>query len=133
MTPCYGPVPALDHGLIRTRSNPVLRPEKMEGRGSLLSTQNIAVVGSGISGLAAAWLLSQRHRVTLIERGSRLGGHANTVTCSMPDGAITVGTGFNGYNDSCYPNRSALFGCLGVRSAPSAMGFAVSIGGGGCE
>ncbi|MCB1493282.1 MAG: FAD-dependent oxidoreductase, partial [Rhodobiaceae bacterium] len=55
---------------------------------------NIAVVGSGVSGLAAAWLLSRRHRVTLYENDARLGGHANTVDVETSDGLIPVDTGF---------------------------------------
>ncbi|MFO1122329.1 MAG: FAD-dependent oxidoreductase [Hyphomicrobiales bacterium] len=98
-----------------------------------MSNQNIAVVGSGISGLAAAWLLSQRHRVTLIERGSRLGGHSNTLTCAMPDGEIAVDTGFIVYNEPCYPNLTALFAHLKVPTAPSAMSFSVSMGEGAYE
>ncbi len=47
---------------------------------------NIAVIGSGISGLAAAWLLSKKHRVSLFERDSRLGGHSNTVDLDLAEG-----------------------------------------------
>ena len=58
-----------------------------------LSSLKIAVVGSGISGLSAAWLLSQRHDVTLIEADDRLGGHSNTVIAALPEGEVPVDVG----------------------------------------
>lgn len=84
---------------------------------------DIAVVGSGISGLSAAWLLSQRHRVTLFESADRLGGHSNTVDV---DG-IPVDTGFIVYNERTYPNLSALFTHLGVPTRETVMSFAVTL------
>lgn len=88
---------------------------------------DIAVIGSGISGLAAAWLLGQRHRVTMIEAADRLGGHTNTVT--VPDGAVArpVDTGFIVFNEATYPNLCALFAHLGVATRASDMSFAVSL------
>ncbi len=98
-----------------------------------MSRLNIAVIGSGVSGLSAAWLLSQRHAVTLIERENRVGGHSNTVDCPMPDGDVAVDTGFIVYNEPCYPNLTALFAHLKVPTAPSNMSFAVSMGSGAYE
>jgi len=86
-------------------------------------TLNIAVVGSGISGLAAAWLLSKRHRVTLFEADDRLGGHSNTV---MADG-VPVDTGFIVYNERTYPNLTALLRHLDVPTQETVMSFAVSL------
>ena len=88
---------------------------------------NIAVIGSGISGLSAAWLLSKRHTVTLFEADRRLGGHSNTVDAKAPDrsGAVPVDTGFIVYNEATYPNLTALFRHLGIRTKPSDMSFAV--------
>ncbi|MDE2444668.1 MAG: FAD-dependent oxidoreductase, partial [Alphaproteobacteria bacterium] len=80
----------------------------------LMPIQKIAVIGSGISGLSAAWLLSQRHNVTLIEADGRLGGHANTVQVDVPEGQIAVDAGFIVYNNKTYPNLTALFDYLSV-------------------
>ena len=84
---------------------------------------NIAIVGSGISGLSAAWLLSQRHRVTLFESDRRIGGHSHTVQA----GGVSVDTGFIVYNERTYPNLTALFDHLGVVTKQSQMSFSVSL------
>ena len=52
--------------------------------------KNIAVIGTGISGMAAAWLLSQKHKVTVYESDRRIGGHSNTVTVAGPKGPIPI-------------------------------------------
>ncbi|PTW54329.1 putative NAD/FAD-binding protein [Breoghania corrubedonensis] len=98
-----------------------------------MSTQKIAVIGSGISGLSAAWLLSKRHQVTLYEAGSHLGGHANTVDVDTLDGRIAVDTGFIVYNERNYPNLVALFRHLGVASCETQMSFALSLQDGAYE
>ncbi len=82
----------------------------------------IAVVGGGISGLAAGWLLSRRHQVTLFEAEPRAGGHSHTVEAR----GQAVDTGFIVYNEATYPNLTALFAHLGVESQPAPMSFAVS-------
>ena len=87
----------------------------------------VAVVGSGIAGLGAAWALDRRHDVTLFESESRLGGHANTVDVVRGDKSLSVDTGFIVYNNVNYPNLSAMFGHLGVETKASNMSFAVSV------
>jgi len=95
--------------------------------------KNIAVIGTGISGMSAAWLLSQSHKVTVYECAPRLGGHSNTVTVADASGGIAVDTGFIVYNEQTYPNLTALFQHLGVPTQLSDMSFAVSLGGGDLE
>lgn len=87
----------------------------------------IAVVGSGISGLAAARLLSRRHTVALFEADARLGGHANTVEMTLDGQTYPVDTGFLVYNRATYPNLVRLFAELGVPAAPSEMTFSVAL------
>lgn len=93
----------------------------------------IAVVGSGISGLSAAWLLSRAHDVTLFENEARPGGHSHTVEAPGRDGAVPVDMGFIVYNTPSYPNLVALFDHLKVPTKSSNMGFAVSLNSGRIE
>ena len=94
----------------------------------------IAVVGGGIAGLSAAWLLSRKHEVVLFEADGRLGGHANTTEAPNGRGAPTpVDTGFIVYNEPNYPNFTALLKHLGVASIPADMSLAVSLDDGGFE
>jgi len=95
--------------------------------------KNIAVIGAGISGLAAAYLLRRRHRVRLFEQDERLGGHTNTVVISTPRGSVPLDTGFLVHNDRTYPNLVRLFQELGVATRDSDMSFAVSCQGSGLE
>ena len=88
--------------------------------------KRIAVIGAGISGLSAAWLLGQEHEVVLYEREKRLGGHSNTVMVEGAPEAVPVDTGFIVYNETTYPNLTALFSHLGVATKASDMSFAVS-------
>lgn len=98
-----------------------------------MTFRHISVIGSGISGLSAAWLLSQEHRVTLFEAEARPGGHSNTVDVDIDGTAVAVDTGFIVYNPPAYPNLTALFDHLKVPTAPATMGFSVSMGDGTYE
>lgn len=97
------------------------------------ATRHIAVVGSGIAGLSAAWLLSRTHRVTLFEAAGRAGGHSNTVMVPTGDTETAVDTGFIVYNERNYPNLTALFDHLGVATQHSDMSFAASLDDGRLE
>src|SRR3954471_15493292 len=88
--------------------------------------KTVAVIGAGISGLAAAHFLSRRHHVHLFEKETRLGGHTNTVVVEGAKGAVALDTGFLVHNDRTYPNLVRLFGELGVATRDSDMSFAVS-------
>lgn len=85
----------------------------------------IAVVGSGIAGLGAAWLLSRQHEVVLFEADDRLGGHTHTHDIELPGGRFAVDSGFIVFNRHNYPLLSQLFAELGVDSQPTSMSFAV--------
>lgn len=89
-----------------------------------MSQQHIAVIGGGVAGLGAAWLLSQRHRVTLFEANDYVGGHTHTLDCDTRDGRVPVDTGFIVYNEPNYPNLKGLFEALSVATQPSDMSFA---------
>jgi predicted NAD/FAD-binding protein len=91
------------------------------------------VVGSGIAGLSAAWLLSQRHDVSVFEKDGWAGGHANTVDVDTPFGPVAVDTGFICFNRPNYPNLTALFEHLGVPTKATSMSFAASVRGGQIE
>jgi predicted NAD/FAD-binding protein len=101
-------------------STPIPNPDKR---------LNIAIVGSGVAGMSAAWLLSKQHQVTLYEKDDRMGGHSNTVEVEVDVNASAqpVDTGFIVYNERNYPNLVALFEHLGVQTRATDMSFAASL------
>jgi predicted NAD/FAD-binding protein len=94
---------------------------------------NIAVIGSGISGLSAAWLLNEKHQVVLYEAADYLGGHTNTVDVTLDGISHPVDTGFLVHNDLTYPNLIQLFQHLDVETYASDMSFSVQIPDAGVE
>ena len=96
------------------------------------ATRRIAIVGGGISGLAAAWHLARDHQVVLFEAAPRIGGHARTVMAGKR-GDQPVDTGFIVFNHENYPNLVAMFEALDVPTEQSNMSFGASIDGGRFE
>lgn len=93
--------------------------------GRVSSLVRIAVIGSGISGLGAAYVLSRQHHVTLFEREARLGGHAHTHAIPVAGGVQPLDTGFLVFNERTYPNFITLLGQLGIASHATDMCFGV--------
>ena len=98
-------------------------------------SQNIAIVGSGIAGLSAAWLLSKKHQVTIYEKAEKLGGHSNTININygrnkFEEVPISVDTGFIVYNNKNYPNLTKFFDALDVDSIDSDMSLSISLNNG---
>jgi predicted NAD/FAD-binding protein len=85
----------------------------------------IAIVGTGIAGLTAAYYLNPEHEVTVYEQGNHVGGHANTVVLQAGDSEIGLDTGFLVYNETTYPNFTRLLKDLDVATQPSEMSFSV--------
>ncbi len=86
----------------------------------------IAVIGSGISGLSAAYLLQHDHEITVFESEESIGGHTATMDVNVQGKDYAVDTGFIVYNDWTYPNFIRLMDELGVQSQPTEMSFSVS-------
>ena len=95
--------------------------------GSSQKRLRVAVVGSGISGLSSAWLLSRQQAVTLYEKAPDAGGHSLTVDINVGERRVPVDMGFIVYNTNTYPNLTALFAHLGVKTEDSEMSFGVSL------
>src|SRR5664279_4784799 len=94
----------------------------------------VAVIGSGVSGLTAAYLLARTHEVTLFEADNRLGGHADTHDVATPGGSVSaVDSGFIVHNDRTYPWLRRLFAELGVAVRPTEMSMSICCDGCGLE
>jgi predicted NAD/FAD-binding protein len=91
-----------------------------------MAMKSVAVIGSGIAGLAAAFFLSRRHRVHLFEKEARLGGHTHTVVLPPDQGGVALDTGFLVHNDRTYPQFVRLLRELAVETRASDMSFSVS-------
>ncbi len=89
--------------------------------------KKIAIIGSGIAGMSAAWLLNRDNDITVFEADDHIGGHSNTVDAGKDGKPLPVDTGFIVYNEQNYPNLVALFDHLNVPTKPSDMSFAASI------
>ncbi len=97
-----------------------------------IRSHRIVVIGGGISGLAAAYLLAPHHAVTLYEADPNLGGHARTVMAGR-NGDQPVDTGFIVFNYANYPHLTRMFQDLNVPVAKSDMSFGATINGGAIE
>ena len=87
----------------------------------------IAVIGSGISGLSAAYYLSKKHHVDLFEKDDHFGGHSYTVDINPNEKKISVDVGFIVFNKQTYPNLINFFDEIGVNIEKSDMSFSVSV------
>lgn len=87
----------------------------------------VAIIGSGIAGLATAHLLYRDHEITLFESDSRVGGHVHTVEIESKHGMINIDTGFIVYNEQNYPNFVKLIQELDIQTQPSSMSFSVRL------
>ncbi|MGE3958838.1 MAG: NAD(P)/FAD-dependent oxidoreductase [Vicinamibacterales bacterium] len=95
--------------------------------------KRIAVIGSGIAGLSAAYFLSRKHEVHLFEKDQRLGGHTHTVMVESSQGPVALDTGFLVHNDKTYPRLVRLFEEIEIETIASDMCFAVACAGTGLE
>ena len=87
--------------------------------------KHIAIIGSGISGLTAAYLLSKKHNVTVFEKNATIGGHTATVDIEKDGDAFAIDTGFIVFNNKTYPNFLALLDEIGVSKQATEMSFSV--------
>jgi predicted NAD/FAD-binding protein len=106
----------------------------MEGKGLpegvRVTGRRIAVIGSGVGGITASYVLSHTDHVTIFEADGRLGGHADTHLVAPPSGPpLGVDTGFIVYNERTYPLLTRLFAELGVATEPSEMSMSVRCAG----
>jgi len=87
----------------------------------------IAVIGSGIGGVSAAWLLSPLHHVDVYEAEPRLGGHTRTIDVDCGSGPFPIDTGFQVFNRRTYPNLTRFFEHLGIVANDADMSFSVQV------
>lgn len=85
----------------------------------------IAIIGTGIAGMVAAYLLNEEHDLTIFEANDYVGGHTNTVAVPTEEGTYAVDTGFIVFNERTYPHFTTLLRRLNVATQPSTMSFSV--------
>ncbi len=90
-----------------------------------MEKKNIAIIGTGISGLTAAYMLHRTHEITVFEANGYIGGHTNTIEVEENGSIIPVDTGFIVHNEKTYPNFIRLMNELGVKVQPTEMSFSV--------
>ncbi|QTR49155.1 NAD(P)/FAD-dependent oxidoreductase [Candidatus Thiothrix anitrata] len=98
-----------------------------------MKVRNIGIIGSGITGLACAWLLHKQYNITVFEKNAYIGGHTHTIDVPEQDRQIPVDTGFIVYNDRNYPNLIGLFAQLGISTRDTDMSFGFSLNQGELE
>jgi predicted NAD/FAD-binding protein len=105
-----------------------------DARNSGSGRRRVAVVGGGVAGLTAAYILQREYDVALYETDDRLGGHAHTHDVVTPDsGAVPIDTGFIVHNTRTYPHLMRLFAELGVTTQPTEMSMSIRCDGCGLE
>jgi len=87
--------------------------------------KRIAIIGTGVSGLTAAYLLSKKHQVSVFEKSSIIGGHTATVDVELAEQHYAIDTGFIVFNDKTYPNYLALLSEIGIGRQATEMSFSV--------
>ena len=106
----------------------------MQQAAGIPAGRRVAVIGSGVAGLTAAYVLNRRDHVTVFEADARLGGHAHTHDVPQADGsALGIDTGFIVHNERTYPTLLRLFKELGVQTQDSEMSMSIRCDGCGLE
>ncbi|MFL0805314.1 MAG: FAD-dependent oxidoreductase [Agarilytica sp.] len=95
--------------------------------------KSVAIIGTGISGLTAAYKLNRLCDITVFEKSDRIGGHTATVDFDLDGKSYAIDTGFIVFNDWTYPNFIRLLDEIGVQAQPTSMGFSVSCAESGLE
>ncbi|OZB73847.1 MAG: NAD/FAD-binding protein, partial [Halothiobacillus sp. 13-55-115] len=98
-----------------------------EEKNTARSALNIAVIGSGISRIASAWLLSEKHRVHLFEKNDYIGGHTHTHAMDDHGQTVNVDTGFIVFNQPNYPHLTGMLKHFNLPTQPTEMSFGVSL------
>ena len=88
--------------------------------------EKLAIIGSGIAGMGAAYFLNDKFDITIFEKNDYVGGHTNTVTVDENGKPVYIDTGFMVFNKVTYPNLTKLFEKLNVPIKPTSMSFSVT-------